>query len=115
MSLKKCDRVDVVVHSRTTGGFDLIAFDRGDIPDQVERHNLMIEKLTVYARYVASGEFFEGTPEARGCALRFCVVCATEPNAAMLKIEGIKPRHGPGVTIPVVVCTEQEYMSVEGQ
>ncbi len=115
MSLKDRDRVDVVVRSKRTGGFDLIAFDRGDITDQTERHNLMIAKLTAYAQYVASGDFLEGTPEARGCAVRFCVVCTTAPNEAMLSVEGIKLRQDPAVTIPVVVSTEQDYIAAEGQ
>jgi len=70
----------------------------------------MINKLGAYAHFVIGGQFYETHPEGKGKPVRFCVICRTSPNEAMLKVEGIKPRNNPGTNIPVVFQMADNYL-----
>jgi len=109
MSLRNTDTIDIVVQSPHVEGYDLIAYDPGDVDDPVERYTLMIDKLTNYARFVQSGQFYEQNPQARGHVVRLCVVSHTAPNEAMRRIEAIAPRGDDSTRFPVAFYLQSEY------
>lgn len=111
MPLRDTRSVDIIVKSPHHDGYDLILVDGGEVGDEVERYNLLIEKLTWYATYVLSGEFTDTYSDAQGKEVQFCVVCKTPPNEAMLKVEAIKPRDDPSRRFRVVVTTQEGYLS----
>ena len=110
MSLLNTSNVDITVKSPHFDGYDLIAIDSGDIVDQVERYNKMIEKLTNYMEYVVSGQVYDQTPDAKGKEIRFCVLCAVPPNEAMLNVEGLKTRNEPTHRFSVLVTNQESYV-----
>ena len=109
MSLRNTDTIDIVIQSPYIEGYDLIAYDSGDVDDPVDRYTLLIDKLTNYAQFVQSGRFYEESPQARGKPIRFCVVSHTPPNEAMRRIEAIAPRGDDSTRFPVAFYLQSEY------
>jgi hypothetical protein len=111
MSLQTTDTIDVIVKSPHIDGYDLIAVDAGEITDQIERYNLMIDKLTTYMNYVTSDEFFSEYPDAAEKGIRLCVLCTEEPNEAMKNVEALKTRNEPIQRFEVLVTTQKNYLA----
>ena len=110
MALTDPGEVDLIVKNPVTGGYDLIVFDDGSVNEEVQRYNLVVDKLTTYLNFVASGQFLEAYPDAKGLPVRCCVVCTYLPNDAMSRLEGLNDRKDPAVRLPVVVLTQDEYL-----
>ncbi|MBK1880693.1 DUF6572 domain-containing protein [Pelagicoccus mobilis] len=110
MGFESTEKIDVVARSPHTEGYDLIAVDSDQIKDETRRYRLMIEKLSSYAGYVESGQFYEDTPDAHGKEIRFCIIHKSPPNEAMEQVEAIKPRNSPDLRFPVLFYTQEEYM-----
>jgi hypothetical protein len=110
MALTDPGMIDIVVKNPVTCGYDLIVFDDGSVEDEIKRYNLVLEKLTTYLDFYASGQFLDKYPAAKGLPVRCCVVCTNPPNDAMAKVEGINDRKDPSVRLPVIVLTQAEYL-----
>lgn len=110
MSLKNVDTVDVVVQSPHFDGYDLIAVDSGDIDNEVDRYNAMIDKLTSYMEYVVGGQLYLDTPESKEKTIRLCVLCKTKPNESMLKVQALRLRSNPSIKFDVLVATQDQYL-----
>jgi hypothetical protein len=110
MALTDPGEVDLIVNNPRTGGYDLIVFDDGSVNEEVQRYNMVLDKLTTYLTFVSSGQFLDAYPDARGRLVRCCVVCVRPPNEAMSRLEGINDRKDPAVRLPVVVLTQNEYL-----
>lgn len=110
MALENTNQIDIIVKSPHTNGYDLILADGGEVKDEIKRYTFIVDKLTAYASYVLGGQFADEYPDAKDKEIRFCVVCRTSPNEAMLKLEAIKHRSNPEVRFPVIVQTQKEYL-----
>ena len=111
MTLSQTSVIDFVVKSKQTGGFDLLIIDGGEYADEMQRYNLLLEKLSTYAEYVVSGQFAKEQPESAGKELRLCFIWdELPPNESMKRVEAIKPPNDPTVRFPVVFLKVQEYL-----
>ena len=111
MPLKDTTKVDVIVKSPHTGGYDLIVVDSGDVSDEIERYNLLLEKLKCYSSFVLSGQLKKSNPESEGKEIRFCVVCQVPPNAAMLQLQALKPSDNSSERFSVLITTQDGYLT----
>ena len=84
MSLRDTDTIDIIVKSPHTKGYDLIVTDGGDVTDEIERHTLLVEKLSTYANYVCDGDLKNDHPDADSTSFPFVAICANPANNAML-------------------------------
>ncbi len=109
MGLAETDIIDFVVENKSTGGYDLLVYDGGEIEDEIQRYALLTEKLSSYASFVFGEEITEQYPEANESSLRVCVLCSTAPNEAMTQLEAIKSPDDPEKRLAVSIMMEDKY------
>jgi hypothetical protein len=105
MSLEQLDRLDIVHEEEIDGGRGLVlmALDGGSVTDPQQRFGLMIKKLAVYTRYVASAAFKAEHPGILRHRVRIRVFCATPPTPEMLRVDALRPSETSTLRIPVEV------------
>jgi hypothetical protein len=112
MATEDSNTLDLIVESAHTRGLDLLLAGNGDIKDEVRRFHLVLEKLVSYMNFVISGQLAAQHPESQAGGVRFCVIWnSSPPNEAMQKITAIQPGNDPSRRFPVVLMTQEEYLS----
>lgn len=109
MGLLDTNKIDFLLKRPDSRCLYLVVFDSGDILEQSRRYELVLEKLMLYADYVASGKYREQEPEVAAEDITLCVVCRTALNDLMKRIVSISPRHKPDICLPVIVETQEEF------
>jgi hypothetical protein len=108
MSLRNPEVVDIMLRDPADGTPELLMIDSGDVKDEQERHELLMNKLIAYAAFVDGGGFREQFPDATAQQIRIRVVCSRTPNGSMEGIQSVVLREHDGVRLPVVFELEQD-------
>jgi hypothetical protein len=108
MGLEKPEAIDVVIKTQDGGG-ELIIYDSGNISNESERYELLMQKLMNYAEYVASGQYKEQLVGIEQNQIAIRIVCTTPPSESMKQVEAIKNQKEPIIRLPVYIELEKDF------
>ncbi len=112
MALRNSEIVDIVVKSpERENGIDLIIVETpGECESEVERFQLLLQKLRAYVGYAISPDFLHDHPQTKISDVVIRVFYSTPPNAQMAEIINVGPKGDRVNRITVVYPPADDYL-----
>jgi hypothetical protein len=113
MALSNTDTVDLVTKPLPGDACKVVLFvvDSEEPTDELQRYQLLIEKLTSYLNHAMSEQFLAEHPGVTPPDILIRVLCKAPPNQAMLNIQQIGAKGDPASRIPVVFEDYTEFLA----
>lgn len=116
MALEDTDTLDMALKALDgrENGIDLLLFDHAKTTDEIERYNLLMQKLATYVAYFVDDKFRRNHPDTKPEDVLIRVLCKTPPNSAMQAVQAVTPRGDRINRIAVVFENLDEFLQQAG-